>query len=58
MKGGNYRQLVFVDTSLNHVKAELEHIKLVISMEPNPIALHIAAQAYPIGLSRIHHGSA
>lgn len=49
---------MFVDTSLNHVKAELEHIKLVISMEPNPIALHIAAQAYPIGLSRIHHGSA
>lgn len=49
---------MFVDTSLNHVKAELEHIKFVIQMGPNPIGFHIVSRASSIGLSRIHHDSA
>lgn len=45
---------MIVDTSPDHVKAEIDRIKLVSQMGSNPKALNKVAQAYSKGQSRIH----
>lgn len=58
VKGEGSRYQLIVDTSPNHLKAEIDRIKPVSQMGSNPKAFHIVAQAYSIGRSKIHHGSA